>query len=93
MKPTKPLGIGSERGQLPAATSGLGVHFTTPTKGRRAPSQKTKKLASSALDFNARKRRLDAQLAAVIASAVQFKDLPDLQPSDTAAGRNTYLRF
>ncbi|PPR06800.1 hypothetical protein CVT26_003865 [Gymnopilus dilepis] len=90
MKPTKSLGFGRERGQLPAVTSGLGVHFTTPTKGRRAPSRKTKKLASSALDFNARKRRLDAQLAAVVASAAQFKDLPDLQPSDPAAGAPTY---
>ena len=86
MKPTKSLGIGRERGQLPAVTSGLGVHFTTPTKGRRAPSRKTKKLASSALDFNARKQNLDAQLAAVVASAVQFKDLLDLQPSDPVAG-------
>ncbi|PPR04246.1 hypothetical protein CVT26_004191 [Gymnopilus dilepis] len=90
MKPTKSLGIGRERGQLPAVTSGLGVHFTTPTKGRRAPSRKTKKLASSALDFNARKRRLDAQLAAVVASAAQFKDLPDLQPSEPAEGAPTY---
>ncbi|PPQ95989.1 LOW QUALITY PROTEIN: hypothetical protein CVT26_016205 [Gymnopilus dilepis] len=90
MKPTKSLGIGRERGQLPAVSSGLGVHFTTPTKGRRAPSRKTKKFASSALDFNAKKRRLDAQLAAVIASAAQLKDLPDLEPSEPTTEPSNY---
>ncbi|PPR04744.1 hypothetical protein CVT26_012886 [Gymnopilus dilepis] len=42
--------------------------------------RKTKKLASSALDLDARKRPLDAQLATVVALAVKM--LPDLQPFD-----------
>ncbi|PPR04460.1 hypothetical protein CVT26_002237 [Gymnopilus dilepis] len=71
MKPSRSLGISHERGQLPAVTSGMGIHFTTPTKGRRAPKRKVQKLASSAMDFDAKKRRFDMQLAALMNAAVQ----------------------
>lgn len=66
MKASKKPYLSRQRGQLPASSSGLGVHFSSPTKGRRAPVRKTQKYASSALDFATRKRRLDAELAALL---------------------------
>lgn len=90
MSSTKSLGISRQRGQLPASSSGLGLHFTSPMKGRRAPKRKTQKNASSALDFHAKKRRLEAELAALMDPTAEVDELTGQDPFESASGTSGY---
>ena len=59
------MDISRERGNL-SCSSGLGVHFTSPTKARN-PKRKTQTQASSTLDPLSKQHRLETKLAQLLA--------------------------
>jgi len=78
------MDISRDRGMLPSKASGLGAHFTSPTKLRN-PKRKTQTMTSSVLDSQAKKRRLHEELARLLK---QPQDSEDWEDVDMSANRD-----
>ena len=77
------MDISQERSRQPATSRGLGMHFTSPMK-KRPGKRKTQVMTTTAFDATRKRQRLQADLAAMLATELPV--IPEEEPGSMDDG-------